>query len=72
MTMNQTTNQTEVSPAVLVERDGRGVLTLTMNRPGSFNALSEEMLAALQTELDRAAKDDGLRVVVLDDGPGRW
>ncbi len=65
MTMNQTTNQTEVSPAVLVERDGRGVLTLTMNRPGSFNALSEEMLAALQTELDRAAKDDGLRVVVL-------
>ena len=38
-------------PAVLAVRDARGVLTLTLNRPASFNALSEEMLAALQAAL---------------------
>lgn len=53
------------SPAVLAQRDARGVLTLTLNRPHSFNALSEEMLAALQAEIDAAARDDTLRVVVL-------
>ena len=46
-------------------RDARGVLTLTMNRPATFNALGEEMLAALQAALTRSAADDALRVVVL-------
>jgi len=46
-------------------RDARGVVTLTLNRPASFNALSEEMLAALQSALDRLAGDEGLRVLVL-------
>jgi enoyl-CoA hydratase/carnithine racemase len=41
------------------------VVTLTMNRPASFNALSEEMLAALQGALDRLAGDASLRAVVL-------
>jgi enoyl-CoA hydratase/carnithine racemase len=51
---------------VLLEtRDGRGVVTLTMNRAASFNALSEEMLAALQEALDRIARDQSARVVVL-------
>jgi enoyl-CoA hydratase/carnithine racemase len=36
-------------------RDARGVVTLTLNRPASFNALSEEMIAALQSALDRLA-----------------
>lgn len=48
----------------------QGVLTLTLNRPGQFNALSEEVLAALQTALDQAAADDSLRCVVLE-GSGR-
>src|SRR5512140_890984 len=51
--------------AVLTSRDGRGVVTLTMNRPANFNALSEEMLTALQEALDRLARDDSVRVVVL-------
>lgn len=51
--------------AVLVTRDARGVVTLTMNRPASFNALSEEMLGALQAALDGVAADEGARVVVL-------
>jgi len=52
-------------PLVLAERDARGVITLTLNRPQAFNALSEAMMAALQTELDRLADDDRARVVVL-------
>jgi enoyl-CoA hydratase/carnithine racemase len=51
--------------AVTRQRDERGVITLTMNRPANFNALSEEMLAALQAALDDAARDESARVVVL-------
>ena len=46
-------------------RDARGVVTLTMNRAASFNALSEEMLDALQAALARVAGDESARVVVL-------
>jgi enoyl-CoA hydratase/carnithine racemase len=51
--------------AVLTTRDARGVVTLTMNRPANFNALSEEMLGALQRALDALAADESARVVVL-------
>lgn len=54
-----------VEAAVIEARDARGVVTLTMNRPANFNALSEEMLAALQAALDRVAQDGSARVVVL-------
>jgi len=52
-------------PFVLTTRDARGVVTLTLNRPAAFNALSEGMLAALQAELDAVAADPTARVVVL-------
>ncbi|RZL94854.1 MAG: enoyl-CoA hydratase [Variovorax sp.] len=55
----------ESEPLVLATRDARGVVTLTLNRPQSFNALSEAMLDALQAELDALAHDDALRVLVL-------
>lgn len=45
--------------------DARGVQTLTLNRPAAFNALSEELLTALQAELARIAGDGAVRVVVL-------
>lgn len=51
--------------AVLQSRDTRGVVTLTLNRPASFNALSEELLGALQAALDGIAGDESVRVVVL-------
>ncbi|MDB5860918.1 MAG: enoyl-CoA hydratase [Ramlibacter sp.] len=54
-----------MEPVLLERRDARGVVTLTMNRAASFNALSEEMLAALQGALDRIAADEAVRVVVL-------
>ena len=49
---------------VLSHHDG-GVLTLTLNRPAQFNALSSAMMSALQLELDRAAADPAVRVVVI-------
>ncbi|MCG2593820.1 enoyl-CoA hydratase [Ramlibacter sp. XY19] len=54
-----------MDPVLLEQRDARGVVTLTLNRPASFNALGEEMLAALQAALDRIAADESVRVVVL-------
>lgn len=46
-------------------RDARGVVTLTLNRPQAFNALSEDVLAALQSALDGVAADAGARAVVI-------
>ena len=50
---------------VLTRKDARGVVTLTLNRPQAFNALSEAMLDALQAALDAVAADDAARVVVI-------
>jgi enoyl-CoA hydratase/carnithine racemase len=52
-------------PVLLRRQDARGVVTLTLNRPHAFNALSEATLAALQQELDAIAQDESVRVVVL-------
>ena len=60
-----TFNKPSLQPLVLKQAAPGGVLTLTLNRPDAFNALSEAMLAALQTELDAAASNDAVRVVVL-------
>jgi enoyl-CoA hydratase/carnithine racemase len=49
----------------LLRRDSGGVATLTLNRPDSFNALSEEMLVALKEELGRLANDGSVRCVVI-------
>ena len=59
------TSTLSADPLVLHSRDERGVVTLTLNRPQAFNALSEAMLAALQAQLDAVARDDTARVVVL-------
>jgi enoyl-CoA hydratase/carnithine racemase len=48
--------------------DGRGVTTLTLNRPQAFNALSEDLLAALAQELQALQADDTLRAVVIASG----
>jgi enoyl-CoA hydratase/carnithine racemase len=52
-------------PLLQRHQDARGVITLTLNRPQAFNALSEALLTALQTELDLIAKDESARVVVI-------
>ena len=53
-------------PLLLRHQDARGVITLTLNRPQAFNALSAAMLAALQTELDLIAGDSRARLLVID------
>jgi enoyl-CoA hydratase/carnithine racemase len=50
---------------VLSSTDERGVVTLTLNRPQAFNALSEGLLEALQTALDRVARSEQARAVVI-------
>ena len=57
-------------PILLREDDARGVVRLTLNRPQAFNALSEELLEALQAQLDALRDDEAARVVVLG-GAGR-
>ena len=49
---------------VLVQRSG-GVVTLTMNRPEQYNALSEAMIAALEDALSAVAADETARVVII-------
>ncbi|MGJ7542876.1 enoyl-CoA hydratase [Variovorax sp. LT1R16] len=58
--MNETT-----SPCVLHTRDTRGVVTLTLNRPASFNALSQAMIEALEQALEGIAADEHVRAVVI-------
>jgi len=50
---------------VLRGQDARGVVTLTLNRPMAFNALSEGMLDSLQAALDKLASDTTVRAVVI-------
>lgn len=42
------------------------VLTLNLNRPDAGNALSLEMIAALQAALDESADDESVRVIVIE------
>ena len=50
---------------VIAEQISVGVTRLVMNRPDSFNALSAEMLSALESALLTASSDQNCRVVVL-------
>jgi enoyl-CoA hydratase/carnithine racemase len=58
------------SAAPVVRTDAGGVATVTLNRPAQFNAISAELLDALQATLDALAVDSGVRVVVIA-GAGR-
>lgn len=51
--------------ALLLRSDAGGVVTLTLNRPAQFNALSTELLDALQAELDKVGADGTARAVVI-------
>ncbi|MFY0619482.1 enoyl-CoA hydratase [Shimia sp.] len=55
---------------ILERRDTNAVAYLTMNAPERLNALSDEMLAALQTELGELAEDHSIRAIVLS-GAGK-
>lgn len=50
---------------ILIREDKGGVATLTMNTPKTLNALSEDMISALQTQFDSLMADTSTRVVIL-------
>ncbi|WP_209833173.1 MULTISPECIES: enoyl-CoA hydratase [unclassified Ruegeria] len=56
--------------AILERYDTGAVARLTLNAPDRLNALSDEMLAALQAELDSLRDDSSIRAVVLS-GAGK-
>ena len=50
---------------ILLRHDADGVATLTLNRPDKFNALSIELMSAVQAELDKLMDDTETRAVVI-------
>ena len=59
------------NPAVVVRQDvllrhaSDGILTLTLNRPAQFNAISDSLLTELEAALESIAADSAVRVVVI-------
>lgn len=53
------------SSDILLRSDEDGVAVLTLNAPGSINALSEAMIGALSSTLDDLAGDRSVKAVVL-------
>ena len=51
---------------VLLRRDDGPVAILTLNRPRAMNALSGELIDALQAEFDRLSTDQTIRVVIIE------
>ncbi len=50
---------------ILLRNDTDAIATLTLNAPKSLNALSDAMLAALQSQFESIAADKSIRVVIL-------
>jgi enoyl-CoA hydratase/carnithine racemase len=55
---------------ILIQTSAHGVTTLRLNRPAKLNALSQNLLNALQTALDAIAADPDARCVVIE-GAGK-
>jgi enoyl-CoA hydratase/carnithine racemase len=66
----ETADESAAPEPVLLRSDAEGVAGLALNRPDAYNALSRELLAALQHELDQIKDDPATRVVVIT-GSGR-
>jgi len=70
--MSETAAPTPASPPtpgddkpLVLRHDQGAVTTLTLNRPAARNALSRDLMAALQQALDQVDASPGVRVVVL-------
>ncbi|MBS0223736.1 MAG: enoyl-CoA hydratase [Proteobacteria bacterium] len=59
--MSDTSNE-----PVLLRRDHGRIAILTLNRPRAMNALSGELIDALQAEFDRLAADRTIRCVIVE------
>jgi enoyl-CoA hydratase/carnithine racemase len=58
------------SPPIVIQTSANGVTILRLNRPAKLNALSRELLDAMQDALDHIAADPGARCVVIE-GAGK-
>jgi enoyl-CoA hydratase len=58
-------------PDALVERDGH-VMTITMNRPERYNALSGEMLIRMYDAYREADEDPDVRVIIVTGAEGNF
>ena len=63
--------RTMTDPVLLVERAGP-VATLTLNRPGTKNALNSELVAALGEATASVVADDAVRAVILTGAGGAF
>lgn len=63
--MASTTSDQASSDTVLIDSPAEGVTRLTLNRPGSLNALTYEMVEALHAALDAVDADHDCRAVLL-------
>ena len=50
---------------IVYEKDGRGVVTVTMNQPDKHNAFDDQVIAQLQAAFDKASADSSVRALVL-------
>src|ERR1700754_462515 len=53
------------NPPLLLTAHSSGVLRLILNRPSARNALSSELMAAIQAALEGAAGGKATRVIVI-------
>jgi len=63
--MSITAEQLDREAVVTREDREDGITILTLNRPNKYNALSEDVLTALQARIDELKNDESVRVVVL-------
>jgi enoyl-CoA hydratase len=62
---------TESTSILRVERAESAVATITLDRP-KVNAMSPELIAALQDAVDRLATDPGVRAILIEGANGRF
>jgi enoyl-CoA hydratase/carnithine racemase len=60
-----TPNATTQDEALLLVETADGIATVTLNRPGQFNALSSALIDELQSALESIATNPDIRVVVI-------
>ncbi|WP_423782025.1 enoyl-CoA hydratase [Cupriavidus pauculus] len=58
-------SNSHTEPPLVLRESRDGVVTLCLNRPAQFNALSEAMLGALHEALQQVAADEAVRCVIL-------